>query len=87
MLQLFGEICWFLVPAGFANMAPIFAAKLFPSWKTPVDYGYPVNDVRLFGDHKTIRGLVSGTLIGGITFFSSSAFDAELCSGIPDSRL
>jgi hypothetical protein len=68
MLQLFGEICWFLVPAGAANMAPIFAAKVFPNWKTPVDFGYSVNNIRLFGDHKTVRGLVAGTITGGITF-------------------
>ena len=51
---------WFLVPAGVANMAPVFAAKLWPGWDLPV------NKI-MFGAHKTWRGLVSGVVAAFLT--------------------
>jgi CDP-2,3-bis-(O-geranylgeranyl)-sn-glycerol synthase len=54
---------WFFLPAGVSNMAPCFLKG-----KTPVDMGKDfVDGNRLFGDGKTIEGLIGGTLIG--TFF------------------
>ncbi|HXH26532.1 MAG TPA: CDP-archaeol synthase [Candidatus Acidoferrum sp.] len=57
---------WFFLPAGAANMAPIFAAKLpgLRRWSTPLDLGFTYKGIRLFGDHKTWRGLLSGILLG-----------------------
>lgn len=60
----FIKIMWLLVLAGVANMAPVFAAKLWPKWNGPVNE-------KMFGSHKTWRGLVCGvgvvTLVGGVT--------------------
>lgn len=62
------QALWLLLPAGIANMAPIFAAKLFPAWSTPVDLGATWNGKELFGAHKTYRGLMSGTVMGLLVF-------------------
>lgn len=51
---------WLLVPAGAANMAPVLAARLVPSWTKPIDFGCRLNGQRLFGAHKTWRGLLAG---------------------------
>lgn len=58
------EAFWFFLPAGFANMAPVLAAKIpgLSSWNTPVDFSKSWRGIRIFGDHKTWRGIVSGTL-------------------------
>ena len=46
-----------------ANGAPVVVAKLAPSDRSaPLDFGYRLFDgQRLFGDHKTWRGLIFGT--------------------------
>lgn len=75
---------WLLLPAGFANMAPIFAAKAFPKWDLPVDFGKSWNGHEIFGNHKTYRGLISGTIMGFLIFgvqkilFHSFPFFKEL---------
>jgi CDP-2,3-bis-(O-geranylgeranyl)-sn-glycerol synthase len=57
------KIIWFLVMAGVANMAPVFAAKFWPNWSKPISE-------KTFGSHKTWRGLICGvgvaTLVGGV---------------------
>lgn len=46
-------------------MVPVFAAKtgILKSLDKPVDFGKSYNGVRIFGDHKTIRGFVSGVIV------------------------
>lgn len=49
---------FFLLPAAFANMAPIFVKKIrFLNY--PIDFGYKFNSRRIFGENKTWRGFVS----------------------------
>lgn len=57
---------WFFLPAGISNMMPIFAAKipLLSKFSYPLDLGKSFGGKRIFGDHKTIRGLVFGVLSG-----------------------
>ncbi|HUD44159.1 MAG TPA: CDP-archaeol synthase [Patescibacteria group bacterium] len=59
-------ILWYFLPAGLANTAPIFAAKI--SWLKrftyPLDFYKKLNEKRIFGDHKTIRGIVAGIVVG-----------------------
>jgi len=59
---------WLLVPAGVANMAPVVAAWLLPSWDRPVDFGCSLGGERLFGDHKTWRGVAAGIAAGAAAF-------------------
>ena len=55
---------------GAANSVPVVVAKLVgPRWAAPLDFGWILPDgERLFGSHKTWRGLTSGvvacTLVG-----------------------
>lgn len=55
---------WFFVPAGVANMMPVFAAYTpgLRKWKTPLDMKRTYRGIRITGDNKTWRGLVVGTV-------------------------
>ncbi|HUB93666.1 MAG TPA: CDP-archaeol synthase, partial [Verrucomicrobiae bacterium] len=60
---------WFFMPAGVANMMPIFAAHI-PQLKrldAPMDFGKSFCGKRIFGSHKTWRGLVAGIIFGTVT--------------------
>src|SRR5207244_4565349 len=56
------QALWFFLPAYVANpMAVVFGGG------TPIDFGRTLRDgERLFGDGKTWRGLVGGTLAGAL---------------------
>lgn len=88
------QALWLFLPAYCANMAPVFAAKIFPGWKRPMDGGRVWRDGRrVFGPHKTWRGLWSGALVGagvawaqsGIRFTSwdLSDFGAQDAAWVP----
>jgi len=57
---------WFFAPAGAANGSPVFANKvpILSKLGMPVDAGRTFRGKRIFGDHKTVRGFVVGTLAG-----------------------
>ena len=59
---------WVFLPAGIANMTPIFAAHLpiLKRWEAPLDFGLSYRGKRLLGPNKTIRGLLSGMVAGGL---------------------
>lgn len=62
---------WFFLPAGIANTIPVVAAKL-PILKVldfPVDFYKSWKDTRIFGDHKTFRGFISGVIFSIITVY------------------
>lgn len=63
-------IIWFFLPAGFANMAPIFAAKmpLLRKYNAPIDGHRNIGSKRILGDHKTWRGLIAGVVVGFLAF-------------------
>jgi len=62
---------WFFLPAGVANVTPIFMAKIpgFKQYNAPIDCGLTFRDKRVLGDHKTWRGLISGTLAATMTLW------------------
>lgn len=62
-------VIWFFLPAGLANVAPIVAAKLpwLKAWSFPLDGYATFRGKRLFGEHKTVRGILSGLLVGIVT--------------------
>ena len=53
---------WFFIPAGVANVAPIFAAAIpiLSQFKTPIDFGKKLNDRPILGPNKTWRGIIAG---------------------------
>jgi CDP-2,3-bis-(O-geranylgeranyl)-sn-glycerol synthase len=64
-------VIWFFLPAGLANMAPIFAAKL-PALRRlnfPLDCYFTFRGKRIFGSHKTVRGFISGVIVGILTVY------------------
>lgn len=63
-LQQLLFIFWVFIPAGVANMAPVFAAHIsaFKKFDTPMDFGRFWHGQRIFGDNKTWRGVVAGIL-------------------------
>ena len=61
-MDLLLSILWFLAPAGLANAIPPVAAKLLPKWDWPLDFKWQWRGQRIFGAHKTIRGVVAGII-------------------------
>lgn len=63
MSMILLQAIYFFLPAYLANMAPVFAAKLMPSFSYPLD-GYRTHKgKRLLGDNKTWRGLFAGVIV------------------------
>ena len=60
VLQLILKSLYFFLPAYFANMSPVLVQKV-PFLERAI---WP----KYLGDHKTWRGLIAGTLMGGMIF-------------------
>jgi CDP-2,3-bis-(O-geranylgeranyl)-sn-glycerol synthase len=59
----------FILPAWVANGAPVVFGG-----GTPLDFGRKIGGKRIFGSHKTVRGLVAGIAAGFIVSALESAF-------------
>ena len=59
----------FILPAWVANGAPV----IFGGGK-PVDFGMRIGGRRIFGNHKTVRGLVAGLAAGFMAAYVISLF-------------
>lgn len=73
-MGLFKELffaLWFFLPAAIANMMPIFAAhwKFLSKYEYPMDFGKSFRGHRIFGSHKTIRGLVVGIIFATLVLW------------------
>ncbi|MDB5166582.1 MAG: CDP-diglyceride synthetase [Candidatus Saccharibacteria bacterium] len=79
MLRDFFIATWFFLPAAFANMAPIGAARfpILKHWNTPVDGGRTWRGKRILGDHKTWRGFVSGMIIATLVLWAEQLIVAH----------
>lgn len=64
MRQLLFAI-WFFLPAGLANAVPVVAAKtpLLKNWEYPMDFNRQYRGKRIFGEHKTWRGFLTGVTV------------------------
>lgn len=78
MNDYFAAILFFL-PAGISNMSPVLASRVpgLKDWKTPLDFGKSYRGKRIFGTNKTLRGLVVGTIMGGLTAVIVSKLNAN----------
>lgn len=55
--------CLYLIPPGVAaNMAPVLVKDIFRRLAIPVDFGKKIGKKRIFGDNKTIRGVIFGVI-------------------------
>lgn len=73
-MGLFKELffaLWFFLPAAIANMMPIFAAhwKFIQQYDYPMDFHKTYRGQRVFGGHKTIRGLVAGIIFATLVLW------------------
>jgi CDP-2,3-bis-(O-geranylgeranyl)-sn-glycerol synthase len=62
---------WFFLPAGIANMVPVFAAHipLIKKFDAPIDGGRTYKGKRVFGAHKTWRGMIVGIIFGTLVLW------------------
>lgn len=85
-LPFMSRCFYFMLPAYFANMAPVMVKKI-RLFDFPVDFGKKVNGSRVLGSHKTFRGFVFGIifavviayaqfLLYNVEFFRSLSFFA-----------
>ncbi len=58
------QCLWFILPASFANMAPVFVKKHFKFLAISLDLGRKFNGKRIFGANKTWRGYIAACLLG-----------------------
>ena len=63
-----------MLPAYFANMAPVIAKKI-NFLKVPLDFGKKISNKPIFGKNKTFRGLVFGVLFAVIIAYIQYIFD------------
>ena len=69
VIQLILKALYFFLPAYLANMAPVFFKKL-PFLNIPIHK-------KLFGKNKTWRGLMAGTMVGGVVFLIQKLLYAD----------
>jgi len=67
-LELIIKSLYFMLPAYFANMAPVIAKKI-PFLVYPIDFGKTLKNKPIFGKNKTFRGLFFAVLFGIIVAF------------------
>ena len=73
MPSLILQCFYFMLPAYFANMAPIIVKKLnFLNF--PIDFDKKIKNKPIFGKNKTFRGLIFGALFGIIIAFIQHTF-------------
>lgn len=60
------EALWFILPAYIANSTPVNVSKIkfLEKYGKPIDAGRKWLGVRIFGDGKTWRGLITGIIAG-----------------------
>jgi len=68
---------WFFVPAYVANIVPVLVRGRLEWLAGPMDGGRTWRGRRVLGDHKTWRGLVTGTLAGTVAFALQRALYAH----------
>lgn len=59
-------ILWVFLPVGLANTGPVTANNItfLKKFSQPLDFGKTFRGKRIFGDHKTIRGIIAGVITG-----------------------
>lgn len=58
------KLIYFMLPAHFANMSPVFGKFIFSKFiLTPIDFGLEAGGRPLFGRHKTIGGFLFGIIV------------------------
>jgi len=78
MLNLILQCFYFMLPAYFANMAPVIVKKI-NFLKIPIDFDKKINNKLIFGKNKTFRGLVFGVLFAiAISYFQFILYNNDI---------
>lgn len=73
----FLAVCgWYLLPMGFANIAPVLVRNRLRFLAIPVDNLFGKRGI--FGSHKTVRGLLAGVAFGTVGFWWQQLIAQEL---------
>ncbi len=70
MFELILRVFWFILPAYFANSAPVVIGKLLGKYNLPIHK-------KLFGEGKTVPGFIGGVLVGTKVGFLQSLTSIE----------
>jgi len=88
MLSVILQALYFMFPAYVANATPVFLSKINMGkfLDGPVDLGKNFMGKRIFGDHKTVKGFVFGTIAGVLVclsqYFVSNIFEYSFYDSI-----
>jgi len=78
-IALLLKLTYFMLPAYFANMAPVFAKHIFSrKLLSPIDLGKEVGGHPIFGKHKTFGGFIFGVFMGIVTGYIQFALYPHL---------
>lgn len=58
--MLIFQIIWLFLPLGVANISASLSRQILPRWNYPLDFNKQFRGKRIFGSHKTWRGLIFG---------------------------
>ena len=62
MANIVLQCVYFMLPAYFANMAPVVAKNMFRKMTLPIDLNIKLGKYAIFGKNKTYRGLAAGVI-------------------------
>lgn len=75
-------VLWVYLAAAIGNMTPILVAKIswvpLRKWTTPIDFGRTFRGKRIFGEHKTWRGLITGMVASTLVLALQQAIFREV---------
>ena len=74
VLTLIAGAFYFMLPAYFANMAPVIVKNLFKSLAVPIDFDKKLNNKPILGKNKTWRGLIFGIVLAILIAFIQFLF-------------
>lgn len=63
------QAAYFLLPAYFANMAPVLCKDVLKPLAIPIDGDRTLRGKEILGDHKTWRGVIVATIAGMFVFW------------------
>ena len=74
---------YFMLPAYFANMAPVIVRKDFRELAVPLDMGAKLEGERLLGNNKTYRGLIFGIIFAaGTAYVQFTLYENDLLESL-----
>lgn len=74
MPSLILQCFYFMLPAYFANMAPVMVKSAFNKLAFPIDFNQKIKDKPILGKNKTFRGLIFGVLFAVIIAYGQFLF-------------